>query len=240
VFISETLARHDSLVTGNQDGSILKTVQRIETQVGGGTGSDGGSTGLVKSMADLTAQLSMDIGAMAERIGAMADRIVETEYLIVSVITNQTTAAAGIISQASMPDGKGGTVPMYSGPTPIPLVFDQLIKGSTTGVALQTPTTTAVSATVPPSVNAYGAPLSHYIIAAATNATFTNSVMKEIDALTASGPTSIMAAWSEIVGPNNLNLTPNANTPVYVAVKTLDTASGSVSGLSNSITYTFN
>ncbi len=77
--------------------NIENRLIRIEAKLGN-PGDPYNPNDTVQTMATLTSKLSDDIGIMADRILEMADKIVETEVLIVQVITNQTEAATGTIN----------------------------------------------------------------------------------------------------------------------------------------------
>lgn len=217
--------------------SIENQLTRIELKIGN-PGKDTSTN--VSTMAGLTSKLSDDIGKMA-------DKIVETEKLIVQVITNQTSAATTTISLLTTNDGQE-LFPGYSA-APMPYVLDSILKGSAaSSVALKTPATVSVTASIPPSIASFGnPPLKNYIIVVSLDATFASSVQREINtaapaaqAGSPADPTNLGVAWNDLVGIDQLNLTQNGNVKVFVAIKSLNTTTGGVSGLSNSVAFTFN
>ncbi len=197
----------------------------------------------VTTMADLTTSLSSDIGDMALQIGYMADRIVETEKLIVYVITNQTNAAVDVLGTAVLPnaDGSKSTTPILNIPANTianNLVLKNILEGhnSANGVLLSanpvTPTTTT-----PPSLKFIGSNV-NYLLLVSTVATFetgktTQTVVNPVAPLnTAENLTSVWTA-------NLSSLFPGAGAAtgqtVYVAVKVIP--GGNLSAISNSLMF---
>lgn len=222
--------------------NIENRLTRIEAKLGNPQDSNGNVT----SMANLTSKLSDDIGTMADRILEMADKIVETEVLIVQVITNQTTAATGTINTlTALKTDPSSTAPgnkLFANfdPNATPFVLNSILKGD---VALKTPATLTVSLNTQPAITIFGnMPLTNYILVASLDARFVNPVQSEIT-VAANGTgvaTDINVVWSNMVGANQLNIPVNANTSVFVAIRNLNTATGVVSKLSNSVAFIYN
>ncbi len=255
----------ETAVAASDHSGIETRLTRIEAQLNdqGSTVTEMNTT--VTTMANLTSSLSKDIGAMADRILEMADKIVETEVLIVEVITNQTAAATGTIntltalkndpsdpSEAPVKkfQSTDSTKPFYFNPNS-GYALDRLLKGgAASSVALKTPEVLSVKANKPPSIAIFGnTPIKNYIIVASLDSTFVNPVQREINKAALANtpppgngpnPVNLGVAWKDIVGLNQLNIPLNNDTKVFVAIKSLDPTTGAVSGLSNSVAFTFN
>ncbi len=224
--------------------NIERRLASIEAKIGN-PGKDTSSN--VSTMAGLTSKLSDDIGLMADRILEMADKIVETEVLIVQVITNQTAAATSTINSLtalkdtpSSRDIKGTQLIQNFDPTATPFVLNSILNGD---VAIKTPAIVSVTTNLQPTITVFGnKPLTNYILVASLDAKMATPVQSEI-VVASKGTglaTDINIVWANIVGANQLNIPANANTKVFVAVRNLDVTTGVLSKLSNSVAFTFN
>jgi len=259
---SDTTAATSDITT-NATAADHANIERRLTSIEAKLDKQGGD---ITTLVDLTKFMVEEIGLMADRILEMADKIVETEVLIVEVITNQTAAATSTIGKLTKnkinPSDKAEApvkkfqstdpnAPFYFNPAATPFAFDTLLKGgAASSVALKTPIDLAVTTAIPPSITIFGnTPLTNYILIASLDATFATSVQREIKvgapAITpppgnGPNPVNLTVAWKDIVGLNQLIVPLNNNTPVFVAIKSLDPITGAVSGLSNSVKFTFN
>jgi len=208
----------------------------MSTLGGGGGGGGQAAAGSFSELVQLTSKLSDDIGKMSLQIGYMADRIVETEKLIVSVISSQTAAASTIIAAATMkrdpntPD----VVPAKLFPIPpSPLYGFKDISGA--AGAVLTASMDPMSSL--PGITIGGAtPVIPYQLLIYKNATFGtgNTINQTVNPTANPGtPASIDTVWTKSIGPGPSGLNLANGAAVFIAVKTINGAV--VSGPSNSI-----
>ncbi|MFV2060315.1 MAG: hypothetical protein ACC653_06485 [Gammaproteobacteria bacterium] len=225
----------ETAVAASDHSGIENRLGRIEAQLNdqGTTVSEMNKT--VTTMAGLTSKLSDDIGLMA-------DRIVETEYLIVQVITNQTAAAEGVINKATNADGSPmldkSKLPANTKTADL-LVLNQILKGhsGSNGVLLSNNTITPVTptTTTPPSLKFNGSNVS-YLLMVSTVATFGQGKTTQLTVtpnVAAGNPENLTKVWTDMLA----SLFPGGagGQTVYVAVK-VNTA-GNLSAMSNSLTF---
>jgi len=226
---------HTQVTDSSVDGTVAFKLNQIQSTLTG-QGASGAQSN--NNVLGLISKLSDDIGLMSERIGSMADRIVETEKLIVSVIAMQTDAATGVIASAK--DSSGAAL-LPNLPTPIPNVFDEILRVSANGGAnaplLAFGANNAPSATLPPDIKIGGSNNGSYAFLVSDNPRFVVGYFNQIVDINAPTGSSraLDSVWQQAVQSFSINGTPP--TKLYVAVKNID-ANNTLSGISNSLQVT--
>jgi hypothetical protein len=217
-------------IAPSQHANIEASLIRIEAKLNQLSNS---SNNNVQTMANLASKLSDDIALMSKEIGLMADRIVETEYLIVQVVTNQTAAAERAIDTAVTADGS----PMLD-KTNLPsnsktgdlLVLNQILEmhSQSNGVLLKTIVGNSnPSAMNPPNIKFSGMNDNNYILLISKDGTF-DGENSTSEAINANNP--LQKAWLNMLTRLNVN---SGEDKVYYAVKTV--IGGHLSAISNTL-----